>query len=190
MIKYLDLDMDQVLVDFVGGACKAHGVNREVMESYRILGVWPINDPLGLASIGRSLTMEEFWKPINDAGEDFWYDLKAHHWFLDIVHLAEESELEWHIVSAPSNSVSSYTGKVRWLKRALGSDFNSFILTPHKHRFAQDSILIDDREENCVKYNKVGSPAIIFPSEGNSLYSQASNPIPYVRQELEKILCI
>lgn len=188
------IDMDEVLVDFVGGACRIHGTSRERMEAERnagSLGIWDISSPLGYATgLGRAMTLSEFWKPIHDAGETFWRDLQPTPWLgqlVDIVETAFGPE-SWHVISAPSRLTESYTGKVRWLKSYFGPGFDRFAITPHKHLFARDNrVLVDDRESNCDAFSREGGQSILFPSRGGPLWAYADNPLSFVEYQLKQL---
>jgi 5'(3')-deoxyribonucleotidase len=185
-ISYIDLDMDEVLVDFISGACEAHGVSREEMETHRVPGTWSIQEALGKATTGHYLTTKEFWAPINKAGAEFWENLKPFEWTDTIIELVECTKLPWFVVTSPSFDETSYFGKIRWLKRKLGNSFDRAIITPHKHRFAFESLLIDDRERNLEKHVDHGGSALLFPSLGNSLYCYASCPVSVIASEFVK----
>ena len=169
------LDMDEVLVDFVGGACAAHGWTREQFEKVRTPGVWSMPEFMGLS-------LDEFWEPIHAAGENFWFDLNPTPWCKEVIELAEEYSKEWHIVTAPSRCETSYTGKVRWLKSYFGPQFNNFVITPHKHILAQEHTwLIDDREKNVESFCEDGGNALCFPNLGNNLHAYHNDPVGHLR---------
>lgn len=181
------LDMDEVLVDFVGGACKVHGVCRSHMEHYRVSGTWDITDALGRAkTAGMSgLSNTQFWNPIHDAGVEFWENLEKLPWFEDVISWAESRFSEWYVVSAPSKETNSYTGKVNWLKRELGRDFDRLFITPHKELLAaRDRLLLDDRMSNLDSFKQQGGEAMLFPTRGGPLYSLSHDPMSYLNQYL------
>lgn len=59
------LDMDGVLCDFVGAACKLHGRDPATVTHWNFFKDW-------------GMTAEEFWRPIHEAGEDFWANLEPY----------------------------------------------------------------------------------------------------------------
>lgn len=186
-VQFIDVDMDEVLVDFIGGACKAHGVTREQMESYRTPGHWSVQEALGLATNGeRALTTKEFWRPINEAGAKFWESLEPFSWTESVVELVKQTKLDWYVVTSPSFDETSYLGKVRWLKNMFGNSFDRIFLTAHKHRLATGSLLIDDRESNLEKHIHHGGVGVLFPSLGNKLYRYHNCPLTLVAKELVK----
>lgn len=175
------VDMDEVLADFVGGACRVHGWTRDGLEAVWPPGRWSIVEPMGLAEV-------EFWRPINAAGETFWTDLDQTPDASRVVDLLLRCcGCDWFVVSSPSFSPSSYSGKVRWLKQFLGDGWCRLVLTNHKHLLARpDTVLIDDSEENIARFRQAGGGGIIYPSRHNFLHYLAADPVGYVAQQLEE----
>lgn len=178
--RRLLLDMDEVLVDFIQGACEAHGVTRKYLETRRPFGAWSIQGPLGLNE-------DQFWVPINAMGAKFWEDLNSLPWADELLAVAEKLfPSEWYLCSAPSKCIHSYTGKVTWIKNKLGTDFDRFFISPHKELLAgPGKILLDDRESNVRAFRENRGLGVVFPSKGNSFYYSANDPMPTVTAELE-----
>ena len=186
--------MDEVIVDFISGACKAHGTNYEAVLPHWLKGSWDMKVPLSRA-LGRSkpqdtLTPTEFWKPI-DGDRDFWLNLEPLPWAHEVIELVKQYTDDWHIISSPSYCHTSYDGKVHWLKRYFGKDFNNFALTPHKHIFAGTGVtLIDDRDMNVEQFMwtregvRTGGNGIVFPRHQNSNHPYVGFEIAYLRQSL------
>lgn len=179
------LDMDEVICDFTGGACDVMGVHRGDLELARKSNEWSI-EPAFSRILNRSVTSREMWSAINLYGDHFWAELLPLPWMKDVVNLVSRYSDNWHIVTSPSLSASSYNGKVRWLKRMFGARFDRFVITPHKELFAKAGILIDDRPENIRKFQAMGGQAILFPAFGNSLRQYAMNPVPKLETLLKE----
>jgi hypothetical protein len=169
-------DLDELFADFTGGALALHGLTRDQMEAGRTPGHWNFIETLGMSPT-------EFWKPITASGETFWSSLCPLPWFSDLLHFALDiAGNDWYIITTPSMDPGSYSGKVKWMKEMFGSNFNRFLLTPHKHLLAQPGFtLIDDREETCQKFKRHGGSAVTFPSMGNSQHVFADQPVDYLR---------
>lgn len=193
------VDMDEVLCDFVGGACQLFGTTKEELHKIQVPGIWDIVAPLSLCRgclHPKMITTHRFWGSITEQGEDFWVNLEPLPWantlvtFIgDLIYSGLLAHENWHVITAPSKCPTSYSGKVKWLKNFFGKEFDRFCITPHKEIFAKSSaILIDDREENIVKFEKSGGIGVLFPSRGNRLYEFHDNPIPYVITKLSQIL--
>lgn len=177
MISRVLVDMDEVLVDFTGGALRVHGVEREKFQRGRRLGEWDVTKHLGM-------THEEFWRPLTELGEIFWMGLQPLPWARALVEVLQE--YDWYIVSSPAWEPSSVSGKVRWLRRFFGHDFDSYVLTQHKELLANSStLLIDDRTTTIDRFRDAGGVVILFPSLGNALHRMADEPVTYVKELLD-----
>lgn len=173
------VDMDEVLVDYISGALKVHKVTPQQLAAKRKPGHWNIAEAL-------SIPEGDFWKPINDIGSEFWEALQPLPWAEKLVGLIEAIGWDWYVVTSPSREPESYSGKVRWLKNFFGKEFDRIIPTKYKWLLAGEGrVLIDDREKNCVEFEKVGGASILFPSAGNFLYVFQDRPLEYVSHRLE-----
>lgn len=175
------LDMDEVLVDFLGGAFAIHGWAKGDLERVWPPGVWSCEGAMGLS-------VTEFWAPIHEVGEQFWLDLKPLPWMDKVVALVEElSQGNWIIATVPSCCPSSYSGKAKWLKRHFGTSFDKFAVTAHKHMFGSPgSVLIDDREETIKKFRLAGGYGVLFPRRNNSMHGFRGDVIEYLRREIRR----
>lgn len=173
------LDLDEVLVDFVGGALAVHGWTREQLHEAWTPGVWDMTVPMGL-------TEEEFWRPIHAAGETFWTGLQPLPWAEEVLALVRRYADDWTIATAPSLCPTSRLGKERWLRSYFGPAFDRYVITTEKHRLAGPGrILIDDREETCRKWSLAGGIGQVFPAHQNSLHQHKHDPVPVIRLALE-----
>ncbi len=186
------LDMDEVLVDFVGGVCKRWGTTPAQVLPYWTVGEWNIIPPLSSALAAKEgvkvcITEKEFWELI-EGDEQFWIGLQPTVFAREILDLIESFTDDWHVISSPSHCPSCYDGKVKWLKYFFGYNFNRFAITPHKHLFARsDTILIDDWQSTVEKFIEEGGKGIVFPRHSNNQHANKSDPVAYVTKELERI---
>jgi len=157
------VDLDDVLVDFVGAAVKLHKRSMAELNEKRIPGTWDISKPLGLSPT-------EFWYPINHvAGSSFWSNLEKLPWYNELLEAVKAKTNDWYIVTTPSLHLSSYAGKLAWFVSTFGSSFNQYVLTQHKHLLANEqTILIDDSDRNIKKFCDAGGIGLLFPTAGNS----------------------
>lgn len=170
------LDMDEIITDFVGAALRVHGWTREQFYAKHPIGTWDMETTLGVSNT-------KFWKPIHEAGEEFWLNLVLLPFSAEMMYLARKIDPKWYIVTSPSSCPTSYSGKVKWLRENFSSTFKSFVITEHKHLLANPStILIDDREKNCEAFVAHGGHAIIFPTLHNSKHKFAYDPVTYVKE--------
>ena len=124
-----------------------------------------------------------FWKPISDAGEDWWTHLD---WMPDGKELWDFiAPYKPTILTSPSADPTCKTGKMKWLKRELdlGQDFYTsnpdkwkphyrIIIQKHKHKFVRNGkndILIDDTQKKIDAWREAGGTAILHTSTENTL---------------------
>lgn len=189
MIVYLD--MDEVLSDFILSACEAHNVDKEIMDSNRKVGDWSILPALA-KSLGipeTKFTEEDFWKPINAQGIEFWANMAETDFFSTIMSSINKLNIDPFILSSPTNNIDCQIGKAIWLKERFHANYNKFIFTPYKDNLAKNgTILIDDNEDNCKIFTNSGGKSILFPSLGNRLHKVAFSPWEYVEPLLKELL--
>lgn len=174
------VDMDEVFVDFVGGALKAHNISKEELRAARNNYMetegefcWSLQTLLGM-------TEQEFWKPVNAQGIGFWENLEPLPWCKTLFNLLNERLPDnWYVATSPGCSFyegyylsihceSSYAGKIRWMAKHFGHSFNKYIITPHKSLLARPgAVLIDDRPVSCTKFEIANedAAAVVFPTE-------------------------
>jgi 5' nucleotidase, deoxy (Pyrimidine), cytosolic type C protein (NT5C) len=182
------LDIDEVLVDFIGPACELWNSTREAAEAHWLAGVWDMIPPLSKAlGLTESMPPEVFWTAFRNHSS-FWPTLPLLPWFHELLAAVSLIDPEYHLISAPTLCHSSYTGKVLWIKKLFGEKFDRFALTPHKELFARpDIVLIDDRDSNVEKFRAKGGFAIVFPRYHNSQHRFRKDPMPYVLEWLRQV---
>ena len=140
-------DMDGVLVDFESGYEKLTGI--DLKGEYRP-GV------------------EDFWKPIEQAGVKYWASLK---WMPDGKQLWDYiKQYTPELLSAPSKSQSSKIGKYVWVKNNLPGTKLILRYASRKKELANpESILIDDRQINIDQWEAAGGIGILHTSADNTI---------------------
>ena len=140
-------DMDGVLVDFESGYEKLTGI--DLKGEYRP-GV------------------EDFWKPIEQAGVKYWASLK---WMPDGKQLwGYIKQYTPELLSAPSKSESSKIGKYVWVKNNLPGTKLILRYASRKKELANpESILIDDRQINIDQWEAAGGIGILHTSADNTI---------------------
>ena len=140
-------DMDGVLVDFESGYEKLTGI--DLKGEYRP-GV------------------EDFWKPIEQAGVKYWASLK---WMSDGKQLwGYIKQYTPELLSAPSKSESSKIGKYVWVKNNLpGTKLILRYASRKKELATPESILIDDRQVNIDQWEAAGGIGILHTSADNTI---------------------
>src|SRR3972149_7518710 len=154
------LDIDGVLADFVSGAIKLHKLNitQEEVSDFDLLE----------NIVGKN----KFWDTIDEAGEDFWENLKLYPYAKRLVSYLEIlSGTDVFFLTAPCLSPYSYSGKIKWAKKHFSKFVNSrrILIFPYKELIAgPDRILIDDKLSNIQKWTQKGGHGIIVPRPWNT----------------------
>jgi hypothetical protein len=151
--------------------CDLDGVLTDFDRSFKNLDF--NKDKLSPEEYEKKHGKEEMWKMIDAEGESFWANLR---WMKDGRELWDYiSRYNPIILSAPSRSKDSKTGKMKWIQRNLGINQDKpttssknwdpssrIILSQHKYKFAQspDDILIDDNREKLAKWTEAGGTGV------------------------------
>lgn len=184
------LDMDDVLVDFVGGACAAHGVTEGAALAHWELGRWnvipPVSKALGLPEV---MTDGQFWATL-DATPGFWRNLQPLPWLYELLCWAANDFDEWYVVTAPARHRDCVPDKVAWLAERLGVSYTDRVIpTRHKHLLARPgTILVDDRPDTVDAFNKAGGHGVLFPKYHNANHPHRHGPVGYVTNLVKEIL--
>jgi 5'(3')-deoxyribonucleotidase len=180
------LDMDGVMVDFVGAACKALGRNTD-----DVYGSWKHGNYDVVAAIGFGLEAPEMWKTIEALGEDFWVNLSMYPWsqrlYDECVKLADV-----YFLTKPTYDPRCASGKMIWLQRFLkdSSKARNFLIGPAKHLCGKPkNILVDDADSNVNDFKKYGGNAILWPQIWNSRHVEANDSrLDVVLSELTELI--
>lgn len=173
MIKTVYLDVDGVLACFTRGVFCAIGRK------------WDYSDPIlktfhWFASAGYSREEIDSLCTI-----DFWAGLPWMHDGRDILKLVEEKFDNIYLLTAPMSNHGSYTGKMLWIQRHVPQYYERAIVTqiPKCHFAGPDTLLIDDRFENCMEFQSAGGVATLVPRP----WSGGGATLAVVRQSLEEL---
>ena len=139
-------DMDGVLVDFIRGYYELTGID--------ITGTF--HDSI------------EFWEPINNAGYDFWINLK---WMPDGKQMWNYiKKYNPDILSAPSKQDESRVAKNDWIKREIPGGHLILRTMKNKKEFACPTcILIDDLQPNIDSWVGAGGIGILHTSVNETI---------------------
>lgn len=170
------LDMDGVLVDFIGGACDIHNKNNPYTNKHNY-GKHRIDKLLGLE-------LDDFWKPLDHG---FWAELKWMEDGVKIISLIEHKFGDENItlLTSPSECPGAASGKMEWVQQRLPDYSRRVMIGAQKHLCANaNSILIDDCAENCHKFRIAGGHAILVPRPWNCLH-RMQGPFHTLEKELD-----
>lgn len=164
--KEIFLDMDGVIADFVKDACLAHGrENPYEAEGYKC------NAHTEEANCIRrifEMDYKQFWEPLN--GVPFWENLDVLEDGRNLLKILEDhfGKKNIYFLSTPSSHVSSFIGKFKWIDKHFPYYLSKTFLAHDKHRFAhRDTILIDDKVQNCKNFNTHGGLGIAYLTKWN-----------------------
>lgn len=155
MSKVLFLDLDGVLVDFVGGALRCHGAHIEPRDIR-----WNFDRQL-------NIDPATFWDAF---GHNFWRDLD---WTVEgrgLLALAESLFGKDNIVllTSPCVTPGGVEGKVEWIKNNVPEYRRRFFVGPPKHLVAgPGKLLLDDHDDNFNKFVEHGGSAVLLPRPWN-----------------------
>jgi 5'(3')-deoxyribonucleotidase len=182
-MKIALLDMDGVIVDFVAGAMRAHGISKTQEQLWEgSLGQWD------MAPLFR-VSWDEFFRPMS---EDWWANLD---WTPDgeaILKMVEERFDQVVIVTSPIMTTGCHEGKLRWMRRHLPKKYSrgsGHIFATPKHLMSNPShVLIDDRDENVDRFRAYGGGvAVEVPRISNRQHPRRHWTLDEVGIQLEEL---
>lgn len=185
MNKQLYLDMDGVLVDFIGGALARHNSDTEFYYATHPdrLGRWIYETDI-------AANKQQFWEKVNVPG--FWVGLRPTRESSDLVFLVGElfGIDRTAILTAPSDDPKSITEKQNWVAKYFPEYKLNMIFAPGDSKklvAGPGRILIDDSDTNVRNWALAGGTGILFPRPWNTNYSNP-NPLGYVMDKLGEAL--
>lgn len=169
------LDMDGVMVNFIGGVEKLLNVDLSGFNQY---------------SMGKYLNMSDsqIWKKIDAAGADFWYNLEKYPWTDDLLMYSFSLTDQVYIATSPSAHPSCAMGKHKCILKTMPKELHRrFFIGPKKQQFARDetTVLIDDSDSKVEAFIQAGGKAITFPQPWNSAKDYTDDRIGYIKDQLE-----
>lgn len=177
------LDMDGVCVDFTSAGIRANGKLPDV-----VLKRWEEEFP-GEFYPNKALevTMREFWKAIAVVGESFWIDLEEYEWYNQL--LTElQARAKVIFLSTATYNPTCLSGKLKWLQKRFGEEFQDYIFTAHKYCLASSStILIDDYYKNINEFRGSGGTAVLFPQIWNTNH-HIEDKIKFTLEKVDEFL--
>jgi len=162
------VDMDGVLVDFVKAA---HKLATICLPEVPRLSEW-VDDGTDMA-VFLGLTSDQFAEMICDAGYVFWERMQPLPWAVTLLDRLEAipGVERAEVCTTPFSGCSySESGKVAWLRRLYGHDFNKYTLTHRKQQMANPkALLLDDFSRNVKQFRTCGGMSVQVPTYYNEL---------------------
>lgn len=174
-LKCIYLDMDGVIVDFVGAALALYGVSSSAQTK---ITSWDGIPVLLTHALQQQVTDQMFWARIDNAGARFWAKLEWTPWGKKVFDLCCQFA-PVVLMSTPTRHPSSAAGKLEWINANMDHGWTRrFALTPCKHHMAHPgAILIDDYDQNCSMFEEHGGRAFLFPAPWNEKEYPTPTPI-------------
>jgi len=184
----IDLDVDGVLADFPRAACKLHGRPYLYEEPLRAdaVGVWDMEKCWGISE-------DEFWEPINEAGEEFWRTLDFTPDAHEIIEIVERIVGRENVIPVTSciHHPSAAAGRVAWIHERLPQYRGEFFLGAAKHKIAApDVVLVDDADKNIKRFRDAGGQVVLYPRPWNSAHVQRNNALNVLEDRLTRMKSI
>ena len=153
------LDMDGVISNWLGAACKLCDVDLEDEEVRK-----QIKERDGF--IDDYVDEKVLWKNIEDAGVDFWENLELFSWSKKLYRALKENADEFSILSSPGKfteiACSACNGKVLWLDKHFDNK-DSYIFTYKKYLCAsENAILVDDGQHKIEPFVEAGGQGFLW----------------------------
>lgn len=191
MIKTVFLDMDGVMVDFLGGLHRALDVPYDVRDYPYEKGKWNM-----LCDIRQGFEQipSTFEQCNNACTSDFWANLE---WMLDG---NEIFQMVWekfdpeniYLLTTCMPNPGSAPGKLRWLNKHISSFVPRAIILGSgvpKGSFAKpDTLLIDDKDENVEEFAAAGGYGILVNRLWNKGYERADHTVEDLEIDLLDIV--
>jgi 5'(3')-deoxyribonucleotidase len=179
MIKTIFLDMDGVMVNFLGGLHKALNAPYAYDPYPYEKGLWNMLDAIRPFDFGGNAPSFEECDAC--CTQEFWANLDWLHDGRDIFKLVTDTfnPGDIFLLTTPMPNVGSASGKVEWIRKNL-PDYKDrmFITTASKSTIAgPDTLLIDDRDKNVEDFREAGGHAILVARPWNKLHMIANNTL-------------
>lgn len=175
-IKTVFLDMDGVLVDFVGAVNERMGIPKDTISTK-----WN-----WVEDYGHTFDDVDSWCTTN-----FWKNLDWMHDGHDILRLVTSTFKpdQIYLLTTPMPNPDSYTGKALWIEKHLPEYKKRLIITQTpKCLFAtSNTLLIDDKDENIIDFAVAGGQSILVPRPWNIAYKSANQTVNIIKSSLERM---
>lgn len=154
--KVIFLDLDGVLIDFIGGVAKWYDLD---ITDKDVTG-W--DSIVGLSG----KTLVEFWEGLDD--REFWYNLEMYDYAPRVLEIVERCEAIPCLLTSPAWHTAGH--KQDWIQDNLPDYFSRgrYLIGPAKGYCSYPGAwLIDDSDANCKFFREFGGDSILFPQPWN-----------------------
>ena len=152
------LDMDGVLVDFIGGVLHLFGSDKRDTD----VKTWD-----GIIEVVGAKDPTTFWNKIASSTE-FWEHLRGYPWYRTVVDLLEAKGVRLYLSTSPTRDPNCAKGKTAWVAKHFPKLRSNLMIGKHKYLMAKEGVLlIDDSTKNNALFTAHGGAAILFPQPWN-----------------------
>lgn len=181
MITYLD--MDGVIIDFLGGLHKALGSPYSYVDYPYKKGKWSMLTDIKVFD-DIPVTFEE----CNDCcTATFWRRLEWMYDGLDIfTAVFNRFADDIYLLTTPMPNMGSWLGKAQWVNDKI-SVFNERLIistAPKALLATPNTLLIDDKDENIEEFTAAGGQGILVPRPWNKRHRLSGETLYVVTTEL------
>ena len=183
-IKCFYLDMDGVLCNCTKALLAVHD-RMDLLD----------NTPTNNLTTTLGLSIEDAWGPVVAAGWEFWEDIEPYPWMTELWTWAQDRGTV-HILTSPTihpvfegkDTGYCVRGKIAWVQKHFGLQFNDITFTQHKHVVsAPGVILIDDTDDYEASFNQHGGRQIVFPQSYNRCWADKFDPMRSVEAQYRQL---
>lgn len=157
------LDMDGVLVDFIGGVLRAFNIKDNPYDDITNYGKKIIN--------ALNISSKKFYNALD---YNFWKDLNWTKEGKNILELIEKyfGKSNICLLTAPTRNIGCIPGKLKWVEENLPEYKNQILIGKAKYFCAApNKILIDDNRENIQDFINYGGNGILVDRPWDEYYS-------------------
>jgi hypothetical protein len=189
MINCIYLDVDGVLVDCVGGIMRLFGVSP---LAAREVSSWDGMPKVLTKYLKKEITDEMLWGRVAEAGEEFWINLEWTPWGEGVLRACLEAAPVMLMTATPGDErceSSCVAGKVKWIRKALGTSEGRYAITTGKHHMAHPgALLIDDGEHNEKAFLKHKGQCLLFPMPWNrhKMWPTANGAVELIKSAIDE----
>ena len=126
---------------------------------------------------------------VDAAGVEWWASLPEYPWFNTLYDSLCKLGPKVVFLTASGHFKHAPNGKLKWLQSRLGSSFDDFVITRHKHLLANPlAVLIDDSPDMIRRFSEAGGKTILFPQRWNENIEYSKHPLLLTMLEMRKLV--
>lgn len=113
-------------------------------------------------------TKQKLWDVISDI-PSFWEDIPPYPWCEELVDALQSVDEVQILTLSPKADANASTGKVKWVGKHLLKNKLEVNIVHDKYLLAGPGrVLIDDRENHCIRFREYNGTSILFKQPWNN----------------------